>query len=283
MRNNFAVFILTHKRADKIVTLKTLQKSGYKGVIYLVIDNEDETKDDYIKKFKNVVVFDKKQIADKYDEGDNFNDRRTIQHARNYCFDLAKEKGIDYFIELDDDYTQFVYKIDKDFNYKERNIKSIEPIWDAMIDFLKVNLRIKTVAMAQNGDFLGGKNSGTFLKMTMKRKAMNSFILNKNSDLRFDCGRMNEDVNTYTTHGKIGELFFTVPFVALIQKQTQANSGGITEMYLDFGTYVKSFFTVMYNPAFVTVRLMGYRKPRIHHNIEWKYAVPCIIDEKYKK
>lgn len=283
MKNNFAVFILTHKRADKIITLKTLEKSGYNGMIYILIDNEDATVNEYIKKHKNVIVFDKKMIADKFDEGDNFNDRRTIQHARNYAFELAKEKNIDYFIELDDDYTQFVYKIDSKLNYQEKNIKNIEPIWDSMIDFLKVDKRIKTIAMAQNGDFLGGKDSGTFLKMTLKRKAMNSFILNKDSDLRFDCGRMNEDVNTYTTHGKIGELFFTVPFVALIQKQTQSNSGGITEMYLDFGTYVKSFFSVMYNPSFISVRLMGYRKPRIHHHIDWKFAVPCILEETYKK
>lgn len=39
---NFAVFILTHGRAENIITLKALEKAGYSGKTYLVIDDEDE-------------------------------------------------------------------------------------------------------------------------------------------------------------------------------------------------------------------------------------------------
>lgn len=52
-------------------------------------------------------------------------------------------------------------------------------------------------------------------------------------------GRINEDVNTYTNLGRCGELFMTIGAVQLGQKQTQKNSGGMTELYLDSGTYVK--------------------------------------------
>ena len=31
MRDNFAVFILTHGRASNVVTLKTLKRQGYSG------------------------------------------------------------------------------------------------------------------------------------------------------------------------------------------------------------------------------------------------------------
>lgn len=31
-RNDFAVFILTHGRADKVETLKVLKKRGYTGI-----------------------------------------------------------------------------------------------------------------------------------------------------------------------------------------------------------------------------------------------------------
>ena len=42
MRNDFAVFILTHGRADEMVTIKALKKGHYTGKIYLILDDEDE-------------------------------------------------------------------------------------------------------------------------------------------------------------------------------------------------------------------------------------------------
>ena len=109
---DFAVFILTHGRPDNVLTYKTLLKCGYNGKIYFVIDNEDKTIDKYIENFgiENIKLFDKKSMSDKIDEGNNFDNRNVIIHARNYCFELAKELGITYFIQLDDDYYEFIYK-----------------------------------------------------------------------------------------------------------------------------------------------------------------------------
>lgn len=47
MRDDFAVFILTHGRADNVVTMKTLRKHGYAGRWYMIIDDEDPTADAY--------------------------------------------------------------------------------------------------------------------------------------------------------------------------------------------------------------------------------------------
>ena len=44
----FCVLILTHGRANNVVTHRTLRKLGYTGPIYLVIDNTDKQKDEYI-------------------------------------------------------------------------------------------------------------------------------------------------------------------------------------------------------------------------------------------
>lgn len=51
MRNDFAVFILTHGRADNVATMGALKKSGYTGKWYMIIDDEDETVDQYYKNF----------------------------------------------------------------------------------------------------------------------------------------------------------------------------------------------------------------------------------------
>lgn len=96
-------------------------------------------------------------------------------------------------------------------------------------------------------------------------------------------GRINEDVNLYTENGIRGELFITVPRIRLEQKQTQANSGGLTDIYLDLGTYVKSFYSVMYAPACVKITEMGVTNRRLHHRVSWKNTCPMIVSEKYKK
>jgi len=94
---------------------------------------------------------------------------------------------------------------------------------------------------------------------------------------------MNDDVNTYLTQGKIGKLFFQITNINLVQLQTQSNSGGNTEAYKAFGTYVKSFYSVMAAPDCCKIDLMGRTDKRIHHKINWNNAVPKILDEKFKK
>lgn len=65
--------------------------------------------------------------------------------------------------------------------------------------------------------------------------------------------------------------------------QTQSNAGGMTSIYLDGGTYIKSFYTIICSPNCAKIRTMGRTNRRLHHSINWKTAVPVIIDEKHKK
>lgn len=281
---DYVVFILTHGRADNVVTYKTLKKCGYTGRIVLVIDNEDKQADEYYAKYgrDNVFMFDKKAESEKCDTCDNLEDRRVILFARNVCFEIAEKLGYKYFIELDDDYNQFGYTYaSEDGTPKEKSIKHLDKVWQAMWDFY-VNTPVLTIAMAQRGDFVGGKENDIVKNEKLKRKAMNSFFCSTDRPFRF-MGRINEDVNAYTSLGSRGHLFFTVPLVALHQKQTQSNKGGMTDIYLDGGTYRKSFYTVINMPSAVKVGVMGTRNPRLHHNIEWNNAVPRIVSETYRK
>lgn len=280
---NFCAFILTHGRADRVYTLKTLEKCGYTGRVILVVDNEDKTVEEYRKRYGDMVyVFDKLAVAKRIDEGDNFNDRRAIIYARNACFDIAKELGIEYFIELDDDYVEFRHKRDDQEVYCDKRILDLDSVWLAMLQFLK-DTPLLSVAMAQGGDFLGGaKGSAPRYWRKPRRKAMNSFICSVSRYFEF-FGRINEDVNTYTNLGFRGGLFMTIGDVALQQKQTQSNAGGMTDLYLASGTYVKSFYTVMYQPSSVRIEMMASKHGRLHHKIDWNKTVPCIVHEQYRK
>lgn len=274
---DFAVFILTHGRPNNVKTTATLKRCGYTGPIYYIVDNEDKTVSEYVKNFGSqyVKVFDKKAMADQVDEANNFDERRTITHARNACFKIAKELGITYFVQLDDDYKQFKYRFENKLGY-EAVIKNIDIVFDIFINFYKSS-NILSIAFSQGGDHIGGF-SGTKLK----RKCMNSFFCSTEREFKF-IGAMNEDVNTYTTLGSRGEVFFTFTSVQLDQKETQSQNSGITDMYLKYGTYCKAFTTVMMQPSSVKVTMMNTNNPRIHHSVNWGATVPVIIDPKFKK
>ena len=96
--NGFVAFILTHGRPDRVLTYEKLRKHGYTGKIYIVCDDEDKTLPEYRKRFGDVLVFSKSEIAKTFDEGDNFGDRRAIIYARNACFELARQIGATHFI-----------------------------------------------------------------------------------------------------------------------------------------------------------------------------------------
>jgi hypothetical protein len=281
---DFAVFILTHGRADNVKTINTLNKCGYTGKVYLIVDNEDKSVDQYIANFGSdkVIVFDKKAIADTIDEGNNFDERKCIIHARNFCFEAAKQVGVKYFLELDDDYTSFEYRYANKENTKllVKQVLNLDVIINLHLDFYKAT-NFKSIAFAQGGDFIGGVINPTINKGQMKRKCMNSFFCSTDRPFQF-IGAMNEDVNTYTTLGSRGVLFATIPFISLSQAATQSQSGGITDLYLKYGTYCKSFTTVMMQPSSVTVRMMQSANSRLHHSIKWNNTVPCIISEDYK-
>ena len=211
-------------------------KCGYTGDIIIVLDNEDLKIDRYRKNYENIYVFDKKEIASETDEGDNFNDRRAIIYARNASFEIAKEKGYQYFIELDDDYTEFSYTYNQYGEMKQKNIINLDKVLDTLIDFKNKTCAL-AVALAQRGDFIGGKQNNIVRGELLKRKAMNSFICDTNMPFKF-FGKINEDVNTYTLLGSRGNLFFQIPHVSLNQVTTQQSNGGMTDIYLDSGTYV---------------------------------------------
>ena len=281
---DFCAFILTHGRPDRVHTYDTLRKSGYTGKVFIVIDDEDKTGNEYRKRFGDAVLtFSKSDIAKRFDEGDNFNDRRAIFYARNACFDLARQVGCKYFIQLDDDYTSFAIRHSGALEYVWARVKTtMDEVFALLVEFFK-NSGAQSVAMSQGGDHIGGNNSQH--TPSLRRKAMNSFICSTDRPFEF-VGRVNEDVNTYTSAGRRGALFLTVIQAQLVQMQTQSNAGGMTEMYLESGTYVKSFYSVMYAPSCVKVGEMGDPRGgryRLHHKINWHNLSPKILRETVRK
>ncbi|HCD73759.1 MAG TPA: hypothetical protein DEQ48_06020, partial [Helicobacter sp.] len=138
------------------------------------------------------------------------------------------------------------------------------------------NPRIDCIALAQGGDMIGG----VYDKKYIKRKIMNVFFCATDRDFKF-YGTMNDDVSTYTLLGARGKLFLQIPYLILEQCITQSQKGGLTDMYLEFGTYNKSMATKILLPSACIVEY-SKKVGRIHHRINYN-RMPKLISGNYKK
>ena len=70
---------------------------------------------------------------------------------------------------------------------------------------------------------------------------------------------------------------FNITDICMVQKQTQSNPGGLTDIY------VKSFYSVIHQPQCVKVTIMRTKFGRIHHRINSNKCYPKILNQCWKK
>ncbi len=275
------VFILSSGRPDKIKTLRALEKSKYDGEIKIIIDDLDETGAEYKKLYGDkVIVFNKREALKKCDTMDNFGKTNIVLPARNKCHEIAGDLGWDYFFELDDDYNEFYIRYPQGEHLTAFPIKNINPILEQMCRLLE-DTNTLCVCFSQGGDYMGGVN-GRYIHKRLSRKAMNCYVCKTDRPFEF-IGTINEDTNMYVRENMRGNLVFSSTYVSCVQNETQQEKGGLTDIYLDIGTYIKSFYSVMVEPSCVKVSGMGVTNRRIHHNVRWNNCAPLILNEKYRK
>lgn len=257
-----------------------MEKHGYSGKAYLVIDDLDEQRHEYERLYgDSVIVFDKREYAKRIDTMTTEDELRSVVFARNAAYDIADDLGLSYFAMFDDDLSQFMFRYICGVQLKHSDCKDLDRLFEDCVEFLDSSGAL-SVALAQGGDLIGGANN--FFRKGLSRKAMNTFSCKTARRFKF-VGRVNEDVNTYTSLGNKGCLFFTVTNVQIVQKQTQSQGGGMSGLYLDSGTYVKSFYSVIFSPQAVKVAEMGAHHRRMHHRVDWNACAPKIISDRYRK
>lgn len=276
MRDDFAVFIITHKRPDNQMTLKTLKKGGYTGKIYFIVDDEDPTIPEYIKLYgeENVKIFHK---TNNFDLGDNLLDHKGVPvYARNECFGIAKELGLNYFVQLDDDYHRIDLRYVDGGKLRAKNINDFDRLFSSMVDFLQID-PIYCVAFAVDGDFIGGVK-GKYSD-GLYRNARNSFFCRADRPFEF-LGRINEDVTTPAYNNMLGRLFFTNMHVRVMLYDHEKNKGGSTEQYKDVNLYWNYFYPVLFVPSAISI-VCG-RKGFIK-SVKWDSLTPKILEERWRK
>lgn len=277
----FAIFILSHGRAGNVKTLDVLRRDGYTGTIYIICDDLDAQLDDYKKLYgDSVVVFDKREEMERTDIMTVEKKENAVVYARNKCHEIAQNLGLTHFLVLDDDYKSFQYRYENDGRLFYKEVRDMNRLINSFCEFLDIS-GADTVAFAQGGDFIGGINN-QMVEKKIARKAMNSFFCRTDRPFKY-YGLVNEDTTAFVLNGSRGALYLTVGSVMLMQERTQKQTGGLTDIYLEDGTYIKSFYTVLACPSCVKVSVMGDKHLRYHHRISWDNAVPMILNERWRK
>jgi len=289
MREDFGILIMSYGRPDNVKTLSSLLKCNYTGKWFIVVGDDDPAVEQYKAKFGDkCVVFKKDEYIAKTDRM-GLKITKVIMFARNACFDIAESLGLKYFQQLDDDYTGFYFAFDNNLVYvktkKENKIKSYDKVAENMVSFFeKTPKNCLAIAFAQGGDFVGGPGERPENRWNFScvRKCMNSWLCSTERRFKF-FGCMNEDVNAYTTLQSKGFFMLNLMQYRLQQPATQT-TGGMTAIYKQYGTHVKSFLSVMLNPSFVKVSIInGTVYKRLHHNINWRRCAAKIVRASHRK
>lgn len=280
-KDDFAVFILSHGRAKTMTTVNMLKQGKYSGKWYVVIDDMDDQMEQYKTLYgKHVIVFDKRKESERADLGDNGTDLRIGVLARNFIIDEADRRGYKYHLQLDDDYSAFMFRYVKDDKLKSAKVKNLDKLFSLFIEYLS-KTNITCLACSVAGDFLGGAQNKRYYEGLL-RKCMNTFFLRSDDKFYFKM-RMNDDVSTNVMNTMKGKIFLSCTYCMIEMQETQKGKGGMTETYLDAGTYWKSFYSLMCEPSCCGIQMMNSKHKRIHHKIMWNNCAPKIISEKYKK
>ena len=277
---DFAVFILSHGRADTISTYRALRDGGYTGRTYVVIDNEDDQEDLYRQKFgDDIIQFDKRDYLEKTDLGDLDTDRRIGVFARNFIQDEAKRLGYKFHLQLDDDVHGFTYRFAQGKVLRALHCSHLDEVFSGMVEYMK-ETPITSLSFALSAYNMGGVDGS--IKDGMTRKTMTTFLM-RADDVQYFHMRMNDDITTSLINGMRGKLYYSYLPIEVEVDKTQVKAGGMTDIYQKNGTYRKSFYSVMCCPSCVKVSAMGITDYRIHHTISWNNAVPKLLSERWCK
>ena len=223
MLNNFAIFILSHGRANDMETVKAIQKAGYTGKWFVVVDDLDDQQELYKEKYgDNVIIFDKKLWAEKTDTITNTGELRSPVFARNAITEFAKEKGLKYYAEFDDDLKAFQFRYNDDGKLAGKPIKNLNEIIEAMLEFQEAS-GATSLGFASDGGFIGGVE-GRF-KQGLLRSIHQAYILRTDKPIEFK-GLLNEDSIAQEFCNSTGRLAFELCAVTQTCPARSTNEGG---------------------------------------------------------
>lgn len=282
MREDFAVFIITHGRPDKQLTYQTLINCGYKGKLYFVLDDTDTTIQEHIDLFgaDRIFIFNKNHYinADIYDNGLTEGKYACAVYARRATEDIAKSLGLTYFCMMDDDVTDLCIRLLIDDKLRRIKITDMDNIFKAYTELLDVG-KIGCVGFGYITLFYAVKN---YLYDDKRPLPFVAFIRKTSEPVMWKCWYGEDEIAGYENN-VLGSLWLVIPLIMIMS--TEVSTGAMSETYSTSSSYLRSISELRYRPAdfIITKCRQGRKKGQYKlykRNSDW---FPKILSDKYKK
>ena len=280
MRDDFAVFIITHGRPDKQLTYNTLQKCGYTGKLYFVIDNTDNTIQEYIDNYgtDNIIVFDKNHYinSDEFDNGTNEGIYACAIYARRAVEDIAKALGLTYFCMFDDDILNFTIRVPLNGSLKGVKILNMDYIFDAYLCLLE-NANICCLGFGYAILYY----STRYFFEDKRPLPFQGFIRKVSVPIKWNCWYGEDELAGYFSNS-LGKLWTVVPFV--MTTIAPEASGAMANTYKTYNSYIRSFAELRYKPNDLIIAKCsrGVYKGEFRLHKKNYYWFPKILSDKYR-
>ena len=281
MRKDFAIFILTHGRPHNQDTLKTLRNAGYTGKVYLIVDDLDNTQEEYQKLYEDVVVFDKMRYVVSSETGISNPHIKFALFARNFIEDYARAIKLNFFGMVDDDLTKFRFRYVEGNKLKSLEVKNMDKLLECYIDFMDTG-NVATTSLASQFQFVGGISSIPEPQSQKLRMCFNFYL--RFVKYRVDwISNICHDRITSITCGREGQIWLQLPFVQYDMKELHGiNEGGNSDVYREISDFYRIFFSVLFLPDCNYAMFWKRNNGWVNKIPDYNTLCPMIISDKYK-
>lgn len=277
MRSDTVLFIITHQRAEKQLTLEMLKKAKYKGEVRLVVDDKDNEINKYRKKYGEILLeFNKQELAKNADTHINKFPMGSALFARNVCSLFAQKLGAKYYFICDDDIKCIKYKDSRGNKLQTSTVKDVDSVLEAFVNYMD-KTTICSLGVPPDGAYIGGINDT--VRKGVKWDIANLALCRTDNPVSYK-SIMWEDMATLTRDLQVGKIEFSPMLLSQVTPENGAMTGGCKSMYENTSDYSNAFMVLMARPDSVVIKnkegayVMRVNKAVLH---------PYILGEEYKK
>lgn len=277
----FAVFILSHKRADRVETYDTLKNSGYTGKLYVVVDDRDPMLSKYRERFGDeLLVFNKQEYIDKTETMETSKLESSAVYARNAIEQYAVDLGLDVFGMFDDDIIKLRYRwVDGD-KIRSLSVKVLDKVFE-IYSYYILYTGIACVSFPFVMFYVSGKQ---YLDRRISEYRHTYQIHIRNSHIPVNwTGIINHDTITQLLTMQQGYIWWSLPYVVFDAKPMNKDSGGLKEVYDALSDFDMAFLAVMSCPFCCTVTTSKGARSSLQIKENKHTSYPMIISQRYKK
>lgn len=282
----FAVFILSHNRADRVETYDTLRNSGYTGKIYVVVDDEDPQLARYMERFDNkldvgLINFGKEPMIEIADTVYPEKKRSSALYARNFIESFAPMLGYDVFAMMDDDITSFRFRWVEDGSVKSQIVSTqMDKVFEYYAQYM-LDADIATTSFPFSMFYISG-TSGLDKKITESRHTYQIHIRNAKFPVDW-VSVINQDTITQLQTMQVGYIWWSIPFLVFDAEPMNCKSGGLKSVYDSIKDFDMAFLAVMTNPSCCKVAYSSGPRSTMQIKENKHTSYPMIVSERYMK